>query len=827
MSGPVVAQEPTPSTFVDVPVPRLLDWNDVNALIVDGERPDGRTFIYPDRDARDADSEGDGTGSVAFIGWDLDDGSGRAPGIQAVTDDFAFPVQNCIMASGERESDQFEGVIVPKTCSDAPGSSKRVFLEVQEVDVPIDLVFNLGVGDKRYKGVKDPQDDGGEALDAFRDEFGIGRIYRVIQKFINDTDERLLGIRVEVGTTDEDGNFTQLSFSDGVAFELSESVERGFFVGNTGAGPRSVWNPERYAHFSPKMFDTGERTRFDPGFLDDQASGLFPPQDVQTGTKTRYIDSGSALNEFGHRGAIRPNYFNLSENQGAGAEVVIPGNVFGYMMSDSIVPIVIERHDDGDPETEGDAIMAWWDGDHWRYGVADNFAIVPDNQLVQWAARLLGRNIDDDDPTRYGTAESDDLSGINMDTYLYLGEALLEEGDRETASFNTGDPRFDTITLRYTAISMNGFDGSAGTEEPEWTKEGKEAPALSSYMAATGVPVAINDSAVTGRNEAVEINVLANDLLDGALVDPDVATVEIASDPASGSVTVNADQTVTYTPGTGFTGEDTFTYTTTVDGAASNAATVKVVVVAPPDPSVPVARNDSGTTVTTNPVTINILANDTVDGEPVDPNEATVTLGGQPSFGSVNLNPDNTVTYTADAGALLPNVDYFTYTVSVEGKESNSALVIVRVDPDEVLDTIVPVAANDTARTVGTDPVTIDVLANDTYDGIAVPGRTKVEIVNAPGNGSVVVNDDQTVTYTANALFSGDDTFTYSAIVDGQVSAPATVTVTVDRRVTSSGGGGGCTVGSGNAFDPLLPGLVLLALGYLVLRRRLGLKTHR
>ena len=821
-----IAQNPEPTTFVDVPAPQLTGWNNINALTVDPQRPDGRTYIYPDEATKAADTEGDGTGSVAFIHWDLDDGSGRAPGLQAVTDDFAFPTHNCIMASGEREFE--EGIITPKTCSDPRGSSKRIFLEINEADTPIDIVLNTGSKDIRYKGVQDPEVVGNDdALSDFRDTYGIGRIYRVIQKFINDTDERLVAIRVEVGTGVGD-DFQPLPFSDGVAFELRPLVDREFFVGNTGAGDREVWNAERFAHFSPKMFDTGGRPRFDPGFFDDQAAGLFPPQAFQTtvaeGTKTQFIDSGDDVNAFGHYGALTPNYFDIPANQGSGADPAIPGIVFGYLMPEDIAPTVIERHDDGDPETEGDDIMAWWDGSDWRYGLDDNFAVVPDSQLQQWAALLLGLNLPGvADPARYGSGESDDLSGVNMDTYLYLDENLLEAGDNPY--FNNGLPTHETITLRYRAISVSSLGTVPGTGDPEWTQAEQEAPPLSSYMPETGVPVAINDVATTMRDENVNIDVLANDLLDGAPIDPNDAAVAVADDPENGSAVEQPDQSVTYTPNTGFTGQDTFTYTVEVDGEVSNVATVKVTVVAPPDPDVPVARNDSATTTGTEPVVIDILANDTVGPleEPVDPAQATVTLGAQPALGSVDVNPDNRVTYTANTEPDLPQVDYFTYTVTVDGQESNSALVIVRVDPPVVVP-IVPLAVDDTATTSGNTPVIIDVLANDTYDGVEVPSSATVQIFSTPDHGTVAVNPDQTVTYTATkASFSGEDTFTYTVNVDGQVSDPATVTVSVELQRSSSSNTFrklGCTVGSGGGgFDPLLPFLVLFALGYIILRR--------
>lgn len=332
-----MAQVPTPNTYTDWPVPQLTEWNSINALTVDPTDPEGRTYIYPGGFTPDpADPE---DGSVALIHWDLDDASGRAPGIQVVTDDLAFPTHNCVMASGERESEAFPGTIVPKTCSDDPGSSKRVFLEITEADVPVDLVFNTGVKDIRYKGIRDPQEDGGVALEAFRQEYGIGRIYRVIQKFINDTDERIVEIRVELGTG-VGADFEELTFGDdGVAFELRPFVDREFFVGSTGAPDRRVWNPERFAHFSPKMFDTGERTRFEPGFFDDNAAGLFPPQDYGpvVNQKSQRIYSGQLNDGTGRLGAITPNYFNMPANQAFG--LLAPSStLFGYFLPDDLGP---------------------------------------------------------------------------------------------------------------------------------------------------------------------------------------------------------------------------------------------------------------------------------------------------------------------------------------------------------------------------------------------------------------------------------------------------------------------------------------------------------
>ena len=731
-----LAQEPEPTTYVDWPVPALIGWNvEANALTVRPGEPDGRTYIYPGAVPENADPEGDDEdSSVAFVPWSLDDGSGRAPGIQTVTNDLAFPVHNCIMASGERESEEFPGTIVPKTCSDDPGSSKRYFLEMTEADAPIDLVFNTGMADIRYKGVREPGEPG-YTIDEFREEFGIGRIYRVIQKLVNDTDERLIEIRVEVGTGVGD-EFEELGIEDGVAFELRTFVDREFFVGSTGAPDRRVWQPDRFAHFSPKLFDDGSRERFEPGFFDHQAAGLFPPQEFEDGDKTQFIFSGrDQVNSNMVFGAITPNYSDMKAEQAADAQD-ISGFPFGYTLNEDRAPTVIERHDDGDPTTEGDAIMAWWDGDDWRYGVDGNFGVVEEDQLVQWAALLLGFDSPGiEDPTRYGMEEAfDDLSAINSDVYLYLDE-----------SFDVD--LHETLTLRITPVSVTegGVSGQPGTEEPVWTEEGNEATPLESYMPETGEPVAINDYATLVRADEseVDIDVLANDLLDGELlteaVDPDDITVNVVTQPGNGTASEPANGVVTYTPDDSFSGEDSFTYSVTLyegtdEEVTSNTATVRITVVPEPVPDAPIASNDWAITLLTEPVAINVLANDTVMGDLIDPAQATVAVRDAPLNGTAIPDADSNIVYTANPGFV--GFDRFTYTVTVNDLESNAALVTVRVDDEDE----------------------------------AAPDPDEPLEPEEP--------------------FGRDS------------------------------GGGGCSIAGAGRFDPLLPATLLLALGYLGLRRR-------
>ena len=95
-------------------------------------------------------------------------------------------------------------------------------------------------------------------------------------------------------------------------------------------------------------------------------------------------------------------------------------------------------------------------------------------------------------------------------------------------------------------------------------------------------PDAVDDSATTDEDAPVVIRVLAND----TDVDGDALTVVSVTQPANGTVTVNADGTVTYTPRANFYGVDTFTYTIADGNGGTDSATVTVTVRAGPVTSI-------------------------------------------------------------------------------------------------------------------------------------------------------------------------------------------------------------------------------------------------
>lgn len=170
-------------------------------------------------------------------------------------------------------------------------------------------------------------------------------------------------------------------------------------------------------------------------------------------------------------------------------------------------------------------------------------------------------------------------------------------------------------------------------------------------------PSAVDDSATTQQDTPVTVRVLDNDS------DPngDPLTVTEVTQPSNGTATVNPDNTVTYSPHSGFIGTDSFTYTISDGRGGTATARVTITVVAqlnqPPN-----AVDDTVTTAVGTAIIINVMANDSdPDGDTLRVTRI-VTL---PIHGSAELRTNGTIRYTPDPGFL--GTDSFTYEICDDG----------------------------------------------------------------------------------------------------------------------------------------------------------------
>jgi PKD domain/Bacterial Ig domain/Right handed beta helix region len=89
----------------------------------------------------------------------------------------------------------------------------------------------------------------------------------------------------------------------------------------------------------------------------------------------------------------------------------------------------------------------------------------------------------------------------------------------------------------------------------------------------------------------------------------------------------------------------------------------------------------------------------------------------------------------------------------------------------------VPLLTDDTAVTGETEPVNVEVLANDKWAPQALP---RVSVIAGPVHGAAVVRADQSIDYTPATNYVGTDVLTYQ-VYDGTSTSIAALTVTVNQ----------------------------------------------
>jgi hypothetical protein len=250
----------------------------------------------------------------------------------------------------------------------------------------------------------------------------------------------------------------------------------------------------------------------------------------------------------------------------------------------------------------------------------------------------------------------------------------------------------------------------------------------------------------------------------------DYASSSITSNPSNGTLTQidsglgQLGLAFTYTPNSGFSGTDVFTYQL-YDNYESSTATVSIVV-----NNAPVANDDYyivAFDAILDVAGVGVLANDT----DIDPLTASLVSG--PSSGDLTFNSDGSFTYTPNSGTSATS-DAFAYSIT-DGIESASATVNIAISHPQ------PPVANGDGYTVDEDSlleisIAAGVLANDTD---AENDPLSAALVSGPANGTVTLNSDGSFTYTPSGNFNGTDAFTYVASDSTATSNVAIVTISV------------------------------------------------
>lgn len=254
-------------------------------------------------------------------------------------------------------------------------------------------------------------------------------------------------------------------------------------------------------------------------------------------------------------------------------------------------------------------------------------------------------------------AEIDNLFGIRSSAFQRVQDAsfevtqvIIERGDLERSL------RASQRQLELDQAALPDAERSVvEAQEIVDAIETDTATVTITVNAVNDAPVAVSDVAQVTEDSAVAISVLAND----TDVDSTNLTVAEASNGANGSVVLNADGTVTYTPNANFFGTDTFIYTAT-DGLLVAAPSTVTVTVLPVQDD-PIAVDDNATATSGQTTTITVLDNDSdPDGDPLVLVSAT-----DPENGSTEITSAGTVLYTPNTGFV--GTDTFEYVIGSTG----------------------------------------------------------------------------------------------------------------------------------------------------------------
>jgi VCBS repeat-containing protein len=362
-----------------------------------------------------------------------------------------------------------------------------------------------------------------------------------------------------------------------------------------------------------------------------------------------------------------------------------------------------------------------------------------------WSAEVDGRATDATltmangvDLTNYGGAEL---------TFSWFIESGLDSGEYLALDLFDGTSWTEVATLRGNVDQENVWhaetitvDGGYLVEDfkirfrAKASRSNEDANVDDVQLVATSLasqPPVAGDDAFSVAEDAI-LSVVAPGLLaNDSDADGDPLTAVLASAPANGSLTLNADGSFSYDSDADFNGSDSFTYRANDGIGDSNVATVTITVNPVNDAPVAIAEGyavDQDTTLDV--AAAGILANDSdVDGDPL-----TAVLVTATSDGGLTLNSDGSFTYVPNTGFF--GSDSFTYRANDGTVDSNVATVSITVNAGSVgpnlAHGIVNVASSWTTVTLPGSYTSMVVVASPNYDLSSAPAVVRIR--NAAGN---------------------------------------------------------------------------------------------
>jgi VCBS repeat-containing protein len=273
-------------------------------------------------------------------------------------------------------------------------------------------------------------------------------------------------------------------------------------------------------------------------------------------------------------------------------------------------------------------------------------------------------------------------------------------------------------------------------------------------------PVASNISISTNENTPYTGHLSASD------ADGDSLTFSIVTNPGLGSavITNQATGAFNYTPNSGVSGSDSFTFKANDGVVDSNVATVNVTIVEVNDP--PTAENMAIVTDR------NVALSGQLSGSDPDGDALTYSIVSNGAKGTAEITNPGSGAFTYTPATNEFGDDAFTFKVNDGTVDSGVATVSITINAANEL----PVAFDGSITVEYNTEFAGQLMAHDP-DGDPLT----YTIVTNPSLGSVAMTDTVTgaFTYTPGADTAGADSFTF-IVNDGlEDSTPATVTVEI------------------------------------------------
>ncbi|MCW1922135.1 Ig-like domain-containing protein [Luteolibacter arcticus] len=259
----------------------------------------------------------------------------------------------------------------------------------------------------------------------------------------------------------------------------------------------------------------------------------------------------------------------------------------------------------------------------------------------------------------------------------------------------------------------------------------------------------------------IELKVLLNDVsLEGLATGRRIVAVGPLS--GAGTAVLNGDQSLIYTPETGFVGDEVFSYTIEDNLGNRDTAMVTARVTIDRLNGNLRANDDQFTVAAGQAPLVDVLANDSIIPATGDP-LTLASISSAPDEGGLAVIENGKVRYTPNPSiTTFPYTETFEYTMNGGGTTAATATVsMLVVNRANTLN----VRADAFSVPVGSVSNTLNVLENDNI----LPGNGEnldIVSVTTAAHGTVTVMNGVALSYTPAAAFLGTDSFSYS-VTDG------------------------------------------------------------